>query len=208
MEVVIITKELVGTIILNAGFLAYSIQYVPQIIHNMKHRERLSNISILSQFAIFVSVLCDMVITIGCGYQWQYAVVAILYLLGVCIQQMQITFLSKKVPEQANFLFILCFAIAMLAMGSNSAIVYKIAQYIGFTISIFFWFPQIYKNYQQKRADGYSFTFIIIALIGTCLYLSSCIFFSWDQVYKINAGSILPVIIVLLIQKIYYKKHQ
>ena len=99
----------------------------------MKHRERLANVSILSQFAIFVSVLCDMVITIGCGYEWQYAVVAIFYLLGVCIQQLQITFLSKKVPELANLLFIICFAIAMLAMGSNSAIVYKVAQYVGFT---------------------------------------------------------------------------
>ncbi|WP_335583436.1 PQ-loop repeat-containing protein [Francisella uliginis] len=171
----------------------------------MKHRERLTNVSVLSQFAIFISVLCDMVITIGCGYEWQYAVVAIFYLLGVCIQQLQITFLSKKVPELANLLFIICFAIAMLAMGSNSAIVYQVAQYVGFTISIFFWFPQIYKNYKQKRADGYSLAFILIALAGTCLYLSSCMFFSWDKVYKINAGSILPVILVLLIQKIYYK---
>lgn len=174
----------------------------------MRHREGLSNISVLSQFAIFVSVLCDIVITIGCGYEWQYAVIAILYLLGVCIQQLQITFLSKKVPELANLFFIICFAVAMLAMGSNSAIVYKIAQYIGFTISIFFWFPQIYKNYKQKRADGYSLAFILIALTGTCLYLLSCIFLSWDRIYKINAASILPVILILLAQKIYYKNHQ
>nr|WP_255321915.1 PQ-loop repeat-containing protein [Francisella halioticida] len=202
---------------LNTGFFAYSIQYIPQVIYNMKHRKRLSNISVLSQFAIFVSILCDMVITIGYGYKWQYAVVAIFYLLGVCIQQLQITFLSRKVPELANLFFIICFAVAMLSMRSNSTIIYKIAQHIGFNISIVFWFPQIYKNYKQKRADGYSLAFILIALAGTCLYLFvlvctclyllSCILFSWDIIYKTNAISILPVILILLTQKIYYRNY-
>ncbi|MED7818702.1 PQ-loop repeat-containing protein [Francisella sp. 19S2-10] len=187
--------------------MAYSIQYVPQVLHNINHRQGLFNISVFSQFAIFVSVLCDMVITIGCGYEWQYAAIAIFYLLGVCIQQLQITFLSTKVPELTNLLFILCFAVAMLAMGSNSQIVYKVAQYIGFTISIFFWVPQIYKNHKQKRADGYSLAFILIALTGTSLYLLSCIFFSWDRIYKINAIAIFPAILILLTQKIYYRNY-
>ena len=95
-------------------FFAYFIQYIPQIIHNIKHKEGLTNISVLTQFSIFITTLCDIIVIVGFGYDWRYAVVAISYLLGVCIQQLQITFLSKKVPEIVNLFFIILFAVAML----------------------------------------------------------------------------------------------
>ncbi len=84
----------------------YSVQFVPQIIHNFKNKQALSNISILTQFGIFITVLSNIVETIGFGYDWQYAVVAIIYLLGVCIQQLQISIFYKKMPEVLNISFI------------------------------------------------------------------------------------------------------
>ena len=125
LELSYINTQLFGQIVLNASFVLYSVQFVPQIIHNFKNKQALSNISILTQFGIFITVLSDIVETIGFGYDWQYAVVAIIYLLGVCIQQLQISIFYKKLPEIVNISFIILFA--MLAMGSNYQIVYQFA---------------------------------------------------------------------------------
>ena len=183
----------------------YSVQFVPQIIHNLKNKQALSNISILTQFGIFITVLSNIVETIGFGYDWQYAVVAIIYLLGVCIQQLQISIFYKKMPEIVNISFIILFAIAMLAMGSNYQIVYQFADYIGFVVNTLYWIPQIFKNYKQKRFDGFSLGFILIAFIGTCLYITSSFLLSWDLIFKINALIMFSIITVLVIQKFYYR---
>ena len=90
----------------------------------------MSNISILTQFGIFITVLCNIVETIGFGYEWQYAVITIICLLGVCIQQLQISIFCKKIPEIVNL-----FAIAMLAMGSNYQLIYRMAGYFGFVVN-------------------------------------------------------------------------
>lgn len=36
------------------------------------------NISVLTQLGIFITVLCDIIQTISFGYEWQYAIVAII----------------------------------------------------------------------------------------------------------------------------------
>ena len=61
----------------------------------------------------------------------------------------------------------------------------------------------MYKNYKQKRFDGLSLAFILIALIGTCLYISSSFMLGWDLIFKINAVVIFPIISILVIQKFY-----
>lgn len=202
-----INTHFFGQIALNTSFLLYSIQFVPQVIHNFRNRQALSNISILTQFGIFITVLCNIVETIGFGYEWQYAVVAIIYLLGVCIQQLQISIFCKKIPEIVNISFIFLFAIAMLAMGSNYHLVYQLAGYIGFVVNTLYWFPQMYKNYKQKRFDGFSLAFILIALIGTCLYIASSFILGWDLIFKLNAVVMFPIISILVIQKFYYRQN-
>lgn len=183
----------------------YSIQFIPQIIHNYRNRHALANISILTQFGIFITLLCDIVETVGFAYGWQYAAVGMIYLIGVCTQQLQISFYHKKMPEIVNISFIVLFALAMLAMGSNSTIVYNVSSYLGFAINILYWFPQIYKNYKQKRADGFSLIFISISFAGTVLYLLSSVILSWDLVFKLNAALMLPIISTLLFQKFLYR---
>lgn len=153
-------------------------------------------------------MLCDIIETVGFCYEWQYAAVAIIYLLGVCIQQLQISFYHKKMPEIVNFSFIVIFTLAMLAMGSNHGAIYKAAAFIGFSVNILYWFPQIYKNYKQKRADGFCLIFILLALVGTCLYLLSSILLSWDLTFKLNALIMLPIILTLLAQKFYYHSYR
>ena len=72
-------------------------------------------------------------------------------------------------------------------MGSNYHIVYQFADYIGFVVNTLYWVPQIFKNYKQKRFDGFSLGFILIAFIGTCLYITSSFLLSWDLIFNINA---------------------
>ncbi|MDE5022673.1 hypothetical protein NAI81_09410, partial [Francisella tularensis subsp. holarctica] len=103
--------------------------------HNFRNPQKKKNIIIFTQFGIFINVLCNIVETIGFGYEWQYAVVAIIYLIGVCIQQLQISIFCKKIPEIVKISFIFLFAIAMLAMGSNYPVVYQLAGYFGFVIN-------------------------------------------------------------------------
>ncbi|MDE5028272.1 hypothetical protein NAI74_09715, partial [Francisella tularensis subsp. holarctica] len=81
------------------SFSLYSLLFIPEVIPNFRPRQALSNIRILTQFCIFITVLCNIVETIGFGYVWQYAVFAINYLLGVCIKQLQISIFFKKIPE-------------------------------------------------------------------------------------------------------------
>lgn len=183
----------------------YCIQFIPQIIHNYRNKKALANISILTQFGIFITLLCDIVETVGFGYNWQYAAVAMVYLIGVCTQQLQISFYHKKMPELVNISFIVLFALAMLAMGSNNITFYNIIDNIGFIVNILYWLPQIYKNHKQKRADGFSLMFILIAFTSTNLYLVSSILLSWDLVFKLNAVLMLPIISTLLFQKFQYR---
>lgn len=195
-----------GELIFNISILLYCIQFIPQIIHNVRNKNSLSNISMLTQLGIFITVLCDIIQTISFGYEWQYASVAIIYLIGVSIQQLQISIFCKKLPEIINFSFIILFAIALLAMGSDNDSIYNLIEYVGFTINTLYWLPQIYKNYKQKRADGFCLSFVLIALVGTSLYIASSFMLLSEPTFTPNALIILPAITILLIQKFYYKK--
>ncbi|AJI54808.1 PQ-loop repeat-containing protein [Francisella philomiragia] len=195
-----------GQIIFNISIILYCVQFIPQIIHNYKNKNSLSNISVLTQLGIFITVLCDIIQTISFGYEWQYATVAIIYLIGVSIQQLQISIFHKKLPEIVNFSFIILFMLALLAMGSDNEKIYSLIEYIGFIVNTLYWLPQIYKNHKQKRADGFCLCFILIALIGTSLYIASSFILSWGPTFTPNALIILPALIILLVQKFYYKK--
>jgi len=207
LEITINTQQL-GLLIINASFVIYCIQFVPQIIHNYKNTNALANISILTQFGIFITLLCDIIKTIGFAYEWQYAAVAMVYLIGVCTQQLQISFYHKKMPEIINISFIVLFALAMLAMGSNNTTIYILVGNFGFVINMLYWFPQIYKNYTQKRADGFCLIFILLAITGTILYLISSSLLDSKIEFKLNAIIMLPIISTLLFQKFIYKNSE
>lgn len=181
-------------------------QFVPQIIHNFKDKKAIDNISLLTQFGMLIVVLSNIVQAVGFDLNWQYLTVAIIYLIGITIQQLQISFHKKKMPEVINLIFVMLFTIAILALRSKLNIIFEIAGVISLLIHFLYWLPQIYKNYKQQLFIGYSNLFIAFAWLGIICDLFSSFLLDWPFIIKLNISTMAIIISILVVQKFHYRK--
>ena len=156
-------------ITINVSFVIYIVQFLPQILHNKNNPATLSNISLWTQAGMICVILANVVQAIGFHLNWQYLVIALVYLLGLSIQQVQLSKSRKDIPVYFNALIVLFFIIAILTIFLGKKISYEIAGWISFCIHFIYWLPQIYKNYRQKKFTGYSDLFIVFCLVGDYL---------------------------------------
>lgn len=196
----------IGNITLNISFVIYLVQFVPQIIHNTRNKDAIDNISMLTQFGMLTVVLCNVVQAVGFDLNWQYLVIALIYLVGITIQQLQISFHKKRMPKVINLIFAMLFAIAILAMRSDSKLTFEIAGIISLLIHFLYWLPQIYKNYKQQTFIGYGDLFIILAWLGIICDLCSSFLLGWPIIVKLNIITMSLIISILVLQKIYYRR--
>ncbi|AIT09307.1 hypothetical protein LO80_04540 [Candidatus Francisella endociliophora] len=199
--------QTLGKITLNISFLIYLIQFVPQIIHNFREKHALNNISLLTQFGMLIVVLCNLIQAIGFNLNWQYLTIVVVYLIGITIQQIQISFNNKHQSKNLNIIFVMLFFITILAISSKSYFIFEAAGTISLIVHFLYWLPQIYKNYKQQIFVGYGDLFIIFAWLGVICDLCSSFLLNWPIIVKTNIIAMFVIISILALQKLYYHKN-
>ncbi|APC96155.1 PQ-loop repeat-containing protein [Francisella tularensis subsp. novicida] len=199
-----INYQLIGSIFLDISLLIYTVQFIPQIFHNFFNDKSTYNISELTQLLMFTTIFCNIIQAVGYYMHWQYLAVAIIYLIGVLIQQIQISLAKKKYLTICNYCFIIVSVFAILAIIFNDLYITFIAGIIVIVFHLLYWFPQIYKNYKQKRFDGYRWEFIFLGLLANICDLISSFLLKWELIVRINIIIIIFILFILVYQKIIY----
>ncbi|WP_150463630.1 PQ-loop domain-containing transporter [Francisella sp. XLW-1] len=204
MELSTNTQEL-SELILNISLIIYLIQFVPQIIYNAKNKKSLDNISMLTQFSMLIFTLCCIVQIVDLNLDWRLLVISIGYLIGITVQQLQISFNNKRMPEVINLIFVMLITIAILAIRYKPNAIYMITTIISVSICFVYWLPQTYKNYKQKHFTGYCLLFIVLAWLGSLCHLINSFLLSSPLIIKLGLIAISVTIPLLAFQKLLYR---
>lgn len=204
MELSTNTQEL-SELVLNISLIIYLIQFVPQIIHSTKNKESLENISMLTQFSLLIFTLCCIVQIVSLNLDWRLLVIAMGCLIGITIQQLQISFNNKRMPEVINLVFVMLITIAILAIRYKPNVMYMLTTILGLLACFIYWLPQTYKNFKQKLFSGYCLLFIILAWLGFLCLLVNSFLVNTPLSVKVALITISLTIPLLTIQKLIYK---
>ena len=82
----------------------------------------------------------------------------------------------------------------LLLLGSFSGVIYNI-----------YWLPQIYKNYKQKNAEGFSIYFLGLSLISVSCDISSAIFLGWPIISVITSVGLSTLLFIQIFQYLFYR---
>ncbi|EDO66439.1 hypothetical protein BSY87_08620 [Francisella tularensis subsp. holarctica FSC022] len=196
-----------GYITLNISLIIYFIIFLPQTIHNhFKHKT--FEISLWTHSLMIIANSLDLIYAIGFNMQWQYILVDIILLSFLTIQQLQI--LNDR---REKYLFIhtisiflsLFLVIVMIYFTSLSNQILLWFGSISGVIYNLYWLPQIYKNYRQKQAEGFSIFYLVLSLISIICDINSAIFLGWPLVSVIVSSCLSILVLTQIIQYFYYK---
>ena len=207
-----------GAITLNLSLFLYFIHFIPQILHNIIN-PHYRNISLYSLIFYFIATGLDMIYGIGFSYPWQYIAVDLFYLAFLLVQQFQL--LRHGQFKAFSHLLILGWVVVVISavlyllltpkqtsgfhIGSKDDLSFWVAGYLCTFLWIVLWLPQIFKNFYQKQADGYSRIFWVIGIIMVLCDLSSTLVFGWKWLNVLQSSFSLLIHLTLLSQSYYYK---
>ncbi|ABI82909.1 PQ-loop repeat-containing protein [Francisella tularensis] len=196
-----------GYITLNISLIIYFIIFLPQTIHN-QFKHKTFEISLWTHSLMIIANSLDLIYAIGFNMQWQYILVDIILLSFLTIQQLQILndrrekYLFIHTISIFLYLFLVIVMIyftslsnqILLWFGSISGVIYNL-----------YWLPQIYKNYRQKQAEGFSIFYLVLSLISIICDINSAIFLGWPLVSVIVSSCLSILVLTQIIQYFYYK---
>lgn len=196
-----------GYITLNISLIIYFIHFLPQTIHN-QFKHKTFEISLWTHSLMIVANSLDLIYAIGFNMQWQYILVDIILLSFLTIQQFQILNDRREKYIFIHTIFILLYLSLVIVMiyfislsnhillwfGSISGVIYNL-----------YWLPQIYKNYRQKQAEGFSIFYLGLSLISIICDINSAIFLGWPLVSVIVSSCLSILVLIQIIQYFYYK---
>ncbi|AFB79130.1 hypothetical protein FTU_1086 [Francisella tularensis subsp. tularensis TIGB03] len=199
--------EIFGYITLNISLIIYFIIFLPQTIHN-QFKHKTFEISLWTHSLMIIANSLDLIYAIGFNMQWQYILVDIILLSFLTIQQLQILndrrekYLFIHTISIFLYLFLVIVMIyftnlsnqILLWFGSISGVIYNL-----------YWLPQIYKNYCQKQAEGFSIFYLVLSLISIICDINSAIFLGWPLVSVIVSSCLSILVLTQIIQYFYYK---
>ncbi|BCL52807.1 hypothetical protein JPFTNV_06920 [Francisella tularensis subsp. holarctica] len=196
-----------GYITLNISLIIYFIIFLPQTIHN-QFKHKTFEISLWTHSLMIIANSLDLIYAIGFNMQWQYILVDIILLSFLTIQQLQI--LNDR---REKYLFIhtisiflsLFLVIVMIYFTSLSNQILLWFGSISGVIYNLYWLPQIYKNYRQKQAEGFSIFYLVLSLISIICDINSAIFLGWPLVSVIVSSCLSILVLTQIIQYFYYK---
>ncbi|MBK2148666.1 PQ-loop repeat-containing protein [Francisella tularensis] len=181
--------------------------FLPQTIHN-QFKHKTFEISLWTHSLMIIANSLDLIYAIGFNMQWQYILVDIILLSFLTIQQLQILndrrekYLFIHTISIFLYLFLVIVMIyftslsnqILLWFGSISGVIYNL-----------YWLPQIYKNYRQKQAEGFSIFYLVLSLISIICDINSAIFLGWPLVSVIVSSCLSILVLTQIIQYFYYK---
>ncbi|MWW90372.1 PQ-loop repeat-containing protein, partial [Francisella tularensis] len=191
----------------NISLIIYFIIFLPQTIHN-QFKHKTFEISLWTHSLMIIANSLDLIYAIGFNMQWQYILVDIILLSFLTIQQLQILndrrekYLFIHTISIFLYLFLVIVMIyftslsnqILLWFGSISGVIYNL-----------YWLPQIYKNYRQKQAEGFSIFYLVLSLISIICDINSAIFLGWPLVSVIVSSCLSILVLTQIIQYFYYK---
>lgn len=199
--------ENLGYLTLNISLVIYFIHFLPQTIHN-QFKHKTFEISLWTHSLMIFANALDLVYAVGFDMQWQYILVDIILLIFLSIQQLQILNDRREKHIIIHSLFILLFLIlvgfvmflvnlgenTLLWCGSISGVIYNI-----------YWLPQIYKNFRQKEAEGFSIFYLGLSLFTILCDINSAIFLGWPLVSVIVSSCLSVLVLIQIFQHFYYR---
>lgn len=197
----------IGYITLNISLVIYIVHFLPQTIHN-QFKHTTINISLWTHTLMIVANSLDLVYAIGFDLEWQYILVDVILISFLLIQQLQILNDRKNKFIVFHTLLVSLFLLSvvllilyatvsqngLLLLGSFSGIIYNI-----------YWLPQIYKNYKQKNAKGFSIYFLALSLISICCDISSAICLGWPIISVITSVGLSILLSIQIFQYLFYR---
>ncbi|GAB4223155.1 MAG: PQ-loop repeat-containing protein [Francisella sp.] len=200
--------ETFGYITLNISFIIYCINFLPQTIHNqIKHKT--FEISLLTHSLMIIANSFDLIYAIGFNMQWQYILVDIILLIFLIIQQFQILNDNRQKKIYIHtlcvfiFLFVVLIIIFLVQINNNILLLFGVISSFIYNV---YWLPQIYKNYHNKQAEGFSIFYLSLTFFGAICDISSGIFLDWPLVSIISSSCLSILIFIQIMQYIYYKQ--
>lgn len=196
-----------GYITLNISLVVYFIHFLPQTIHN-QFKHKTLEISLWTHSLMIIANSLDLIYAIGFNMQWQYILVDLVLLSFLCVQQLQILNDRRNKKLLLHTLAVIVFLVlaamfglfikleqsVLLTFGSISAVIYNV-----------YWLPQIYKNFRQKQAQGFSVFYLGLSLFLCLCDLNSSIFLGWPIVSTIQSICLGILLLILILQYFYYR---
>lgn len=208
-------RHILGELSLSISTFVYLFWLLPQIWHNFKRQSTLG-LSQSLHAILFIGYCFDLIYGFGLHMQWQYRLVTILGLFGLCLQHLQIAWYSSIDQLQKNnfvlltlFLFILLsFAIITVLFIKHSLPFYNMAGLIDSASSLTYILPQIWFNFRLRSTKGISILFVYLSIfIASCDFNSAiCLNWNWPSLLGPLVGLFAHALIVL--QIFFYKKNR
>jgi hypothetical protein len=209
------TIQHIGIYTINISFALHFVVYIPQIIHNRKHKQNME-ISPLTQCAMLIAYGSNVIFGITHNMPWQYATISLVLLLPTLFQQYQM-YLSKSY-KVAWHIFAIAWTVVIIAVISiyimndslpisfNSwfqKITYQTVN-IASIIYMVYWLPQIYRNFKNKTANGFAMIFLYIGLVEAVLNTFTAIAYKYPIISLITGIEVGIMLIIVMFQHYLY----
>ncbi|AJI45386.1 PQ-loop repeat-containing protein [Francisella tularensis subsp. novicida] len=196
-----------GYITLNISLIIYFIIFLPQTIHN-QFKHKTFEISLWTHSLMIIANSLDLIYAIGFNMQWQYILVDIILLSFLTIQQLQILNDRREkymfIHTISIFLYLFLVIVVIYFTSLSNQILLWFGSISGVIYNLY-WLPQIYKNYRQKQAEGFSIFYLGLSLISIICDINSAIFLGWPLVSVIVSSCLSILVLTQIIQYFYYK---
>ncbi|AEE87341.1 hypothetical protein FNFX1_0955 [Francisella cf. novicida Fx1] len=196
-----------GYITLNISLIIYFIIFLPQTIHN-QFKHKTFEISLWTHSLMIIANSLDLIYAIGFNMQWQYILVDIILLSFLTIQQLQILNDRREKYIFIHTISIFLYLFLVIVMIYFTSLSNQILLWFGSISGVIYnlyWLPQIYKNYRQKQAEGFSIFYLGLSLISIICDINSAIFLGWPLVSVIVSSCLSILVLTQIIQYFYYK---
>ena len=197
----------IGYITLNISLVIYLVHFLPQTLHN-QFKHTTVNISLWTHTLMIIANALDLVYAVGFGLESQYILVDVILISFLFIQQLQILNDRKTKLIVCHTLFVSFFLLLVIFMISYVMIAQKYLLVLGSFSGVIYntyWLPQIYKNYKQKNAKGFSIYFLGLSLTSIACDISSSIFLGWPIISVLTSVGLSILVSIQLLQYFYYR---
>ena len=200
----------IGAISLNISFLLYVIHYFPQLIHNQRDGQ-LQQLSLPFHYLLGFCYLADLNYGYGLGLPWQYRLVSWVGVLCLMVQHLQLT---KVYKHLRSFKWVSCLLTLMAGMTfyalytEFSPSYYSAMGYLAHVTGLFFFLPQVIKNYRQPAALSLSISFLLLDWICYLCDNVSAWSLAWPLPSKIGALAGLLLLSILILQWLITSRRQ
>ena len=195
-----------GYITLNISLMIYLVLFLPQTIHNQLYHKT-KHISLWTHSLMLMAISLDLIYAIGSFINWQYILVDSVLLFFLMIQQFQIlndNKCNKMYLHSIGVIVYMCIVMYIIAFINIYNQKIEILGYISGFIYTVYWFPQLYKNFITKAANGFGIIYLILTMVVLTCDLISAVSLSWPMPSLLTSVFLIIITALLIFQYYFY----